>query len=124
MKEYFKMSDVFDYKVTGKDISGMDSGGLTNGLDLSAHAINSYDELVAEVDSSKKQIELLVSQMQRVHDLCSLTSHQEVMIRNILRFACNGKIYKHEIHAANLDGRVTASRGVDIGGCILGDFNG
>lgn len=56
MGKYLKMADVFDYKVAGKDIAGIARGGLNNSLDLAAHAINSHDELVADVDRLRRQL--------------------------------------------------------------------
>lgn len=63
MKEYLKMSDVFDYKVTGKDIDGMARGCLTNSLELAAHAINSHDELVAEVGRLRESLKWAVGNL-------------------------------------------------------------
>jgi small-conductance mechanosensitive channel len=151
MDKYLKMADVFDLPILGSRAEFFPLCLDESSAMIAAHAINSHDDLVesmqhykqeaeqwevratneasrakdleADVDSAKKQIELLKSQIERVHDSCSTLSHQEVLMRNILRFAFNGKIYTHELHAAHLDGRVTTSRGVDVGGCRIEGHN-
>jgi hypothetical protein len=46
-----------------------------------------------EISKLHELIELMKGEMARVHDSCSLMSHQEVWIRNVLKFAYNGKKY-------------------------------
>lgn len=65
MKEYLKMSDAFeDGQVTSDGVELWDeSGWIGDSLnhkyaEYSAHAINSHDELVAEVERLKKAVEL------------------------------------------------------------------
>lgn len=64
MKEYLKMSDVFDCEVES-DADLMFSDSLGNIADFSgyktqcryaAHAINSHDELVAEVERLRERV--------------------------------------------------------------------
>lgn len=77
MKEYFKMKDVFAGKVkegltvNGPSIHGDNHAFYANTKDrriavYAAHAINSHDELVAEVERLTKSAELAIMTLEEV----------------------------------------------------------
>lgn len=76
MKEYMKMSDVFNGTV-GFDCDGdiFDNDVFFGTIDMDKcdaveHAINSHDELVAEVDRLRG-LELGISQLERLRKACT-----------------------------------------------------
>lgn len=76
MKEYLRMSDVFPVEIYTDDESGsliVDDDGIIlesfsgdKMADYTLHAINSHDELVAEVDRLRGLIERIISSAQEL----------------------------------------------------------
>lgn len=59
MKEYLKMADVFKRSVSVVEVSFLTNDHNNRYCDeYAAHAINSHDELVAEVERLRKAVEL------------------------------------------------------------------
>ena len=70
MKEYLKMADAFPHAKAGKSpvkpwVSGEYFVFYENQAEYAAHAINSHDELVAEVE----RLRVMVSRMQTYLDM-------------------------------------------------------
>ena len=71
MKEYLKMADAFPHAKVGKSpvkpwVSGEYFVFYENQAEYAAHAINSHDELVAEVERITKSAELAIITLEEV----------------------------------------------------------
>lgn len=78
MKEYLKMADAFPHAKVGKSpVKPWGSGEYfvfyENQAEYAAHAINSHDELVAEVE----RLRVMVSRMQTYLDMAGEYPEQE-----------------------------------------------
>lgn len=85
MKEYLKMDDVFDLPIKESEIMWMVAHDSPDRLECAVHAINSHDELVAQVERLRKSLKWAIGNLPFEHpfewsDEDSHYAHKEAII--------------------------------------------